>query len=76
MDEVRRGNPVPGGQFPVVNTFAPGDGVERVAGTDCVTAYLFSPLAPPLTWGSELTAPPCQEGHTENKDGVAEPSTH
>lgn len=76
MDEVRRGNLVPGGQLPVVKAFAPGDGVESVARTDCVAANIFSLLAPPLTWRSELTAPPYQEGHTENNDAVAETSTH
>lgn len=76
MDQVRRGNPVPGSQLPVVKAFAPGDGIESVTGVDCVAANLFSPLAPPLTWRSELTAPPYQEGHTENNDAVAETSTH
>lgn len=76
MDEVRRGNPVPGGQLTVVKTLAPGDGVERIAGADSVAANLLPRLVPPRTGGSELTAPSCQEGHTQNKDAVAETSTH
>lgn len=76
MDEVRRGNLVPGGQLPVVKAFAPSDGIESVARTDCVAANLFSPLAPPLAGRSELTAPPYQESHTEDNDAVAETSTH
>ena len=78
MDKIRRGNVIPGGQFPMVYAIPPGDGIECVTRPDSVVARLFSTLdgSFPLRGRSKFSAPPYQKGHTDNANAIAEASTH